>query len=93
MSMEFNNGNLSVIFHEANVTNGMFDNQIEAKEAPIQQTVVVGQKFWQQAGVGTVAGTQVTRNKKQFLVLQKWSNVTAQPTHTHTPSRWFLNGQ
>ena len=60
-----------LFFHEANVSNGMFENQITAKEAPVQQTVAVGQKFWQQASVGTVAGTSVTRNKKQFLALQK----------------------
>jgi hypothetical protein len=74
-----NLGTIRLVVYEAQVTNGVYDNQSGYGEAPAQRTIGESAKFWQQASVTTTAGRPICLDQEKFSPLPRWSNISKIP--------------
>ena len=79
-------GSIHVIFYEAKVENGIYDNQNGQYEVPNQNTHQISdkKKFFEQATVTTIGGKLIDKTKEPFNPLTKWSNKSNEPSHSMT---------
>lgn len=73
-------GQIKVVFHEATLIGGIFDNNTSTNEVPTAPDLISeNKKFWEQASVTTTAGRKITNQKEVFVPLIKWSNISHEP--------------
>jgi len=73
-------GQIKVVFHEATLIGGIFDNNTTVNEVPTAPDLISeNKKFWEQASVTTTAGRKITNQKEVFVPLIRWANTSHDP--------------
>lgn len=76
-------GQIKVVFHEAVLIGGVFDNNTSVNEVPTAPDLISeNKKFWEQASITTTAGRKITNQKEVFVPLIKWANTSHEPCKT-----------
>lgn len=76
------NGTIKVVFYEAVVVGGIFENRSGIHEIPTHpENINQNEKFWKQASVTTKAGRKLEEDKEKFNPLTRWTNKNKTPLH------------
>lgn len=81
-------GSIHVVFYEAIVQEGIFnnDNIVNLPNIPHQSNNVISdqEKFWKQSSLNTIAGNIVNKDKEPFRPVIKWKNKSPTPFYEMT---------
>lgn len=74
-------GSIHVVFFEAQIEGGIYENNIGCSEVPNEDSHVLNAdtKFFEQASLATVGGRSIESGKEPFRPLSRWSNTSTEP--------------
>ena len=72
-------GAIRVVFYEAAIVGGDYENKASLKAVPGIEIITGDKKFWQVASLTTTAGRQLDMEKQKYNVLERWKNKTTEP--------------